>query len=348
MKVLAVYVSAHLYLWWRLALPLSSPWWQVGTIVVIVAAIAVPFMIRVGRRLPRERARPWVLYGSLWFGLALYLFLGALISHIAVGFGVDPERAATYAVLGAVIVVIAGLVNVARGALVRRVTVPLVGLPVDKYTVVQLTDVHIGPIIGREFAEEVVQRVNALEPDAIVITGDLVDGRLHELRPHIEPLRRLRARDGVFAVTGNHEYYWNAEAWLEHLRSLGIRILRNEHVTLADAIVLAGADDSTQTEDVPRAVANRPAGLPVVLLAHHPRTIERARGANVDLQLSGHTHGGQLLPLGWLARLFDPKVAGLARFGPTWLYVSQGTGFWGAPLRVGTTCEIAAITLVPA
>jgi predicted MPP superfamily phosphohydrolase len=348
LKALTLYVAAHLYIWWRLALPLPSPWWQTATAFMLVAIVAVPAMMRVGRRLPRERARPWVLYGSLWFGFALYLFLGAAVSHVAVALGADPQRAAVWAGIAAIAVVLAGMINVARGALVRRVTVPLAGLPVEKYTIVQLTDVHIGPIIGREFAEEMVQRVNALKPDAIVITGDLVDGRLHELRPHIEPLRQLRARDGVYAVTGNHEYYWNAEAWLEHIRSLGIRVLRNEHVTLSEAVVIAGVDDSTQTEDVPRAVADRPPVLPLVLLAHHPRTVTRARAANVDLQLSGHTHGGQLLPLGWLARLFDPKVAGLARFGDTWLYVSQGTGFWGAPVRVGTTCEISAITLVPA
>lgn len=348
LSVLTIFVSAHAYIWWRLALPLPSPWWEIGTATIASACVLVPILIRVGRKLPRERARPWVMSGSLWFGFALYLLLGAAISHIAVAFGANAERAAIYAAIGAIAVVLAGLVNVARGALVRHVTVPVPGLPVERYTIVQLTDVHIGPIIGREFAEEMVRRVNAVKADAIVITGDLVDGRLSELRPHIEPLRQLRARDGVYCVTGNHEYYWNADAWLEHIRSMGIQVLRNEHVTLADSVVLAGVDDSSRSEDVPRAVANRPPALPLVLLAHHPRTVERAQKANVDFQLSGHTHGGQLLPLGWLARLFDPKVAGLKRFGATWLYVSQGTGFWGAPLRVGTTCEIAAITLVPA
>jgi predicted MPP superfamily phosphohydrolase len=190
--------------------------------------------------------------------------------------------------------------------------------------------------------------VNALAPDLIVITGDLVDGRLDELRRHIEPLRQLTAPDGVYAVTGNHEYYWNAEAWLEHLRSLGIRILRNQRVAIRDAFELAGVDDSSATEDVPRALAGRDPAVPVVLLAHHPRTVARAVAAGVDLQLSGHTHGGQLLPLGWLSRLFEPRVAGLARFGATSLYVSEGTGFWGPPMRVGTSSEIALITLVNA
>ena len=314
---------------------------------MVAIAPSFPLTMRFGRRLPRERARPWLLLGYLWFGFATYLLLGAALSHVAVACGVDTLRAALVCGGAAIAIVLAGLVNVARGPVVRRVRVPLERLPVASYTIVQLTDVHIGPLIGREFAEVMVRRVNALAPDAIVITGDLIDGRLSELREHIEPLRELRARDGVFAVTGNHEYYWNAGAWLQHIRSLGIRVLHNEHVTIADAFQLAGVDDSSRSEDVPRAVAGRDPKLPLVLLAHHPRTIARAQKAGVDLQLSGHTHGGQLLPWGWLARLFDPKVAGLARFGATWLYVSEGTGFWGPPLRVGTRCEIAAITLVP-
>jgi uncharacterized protein len=244
--------------------------------------------------------------------------------------------------------VIGGVVNVARAPTVKRVKVPITNLPVAAYTIVQLTDVHIGPLIGRDYAEKVVRAVNALEADAVVITGDFVDGRLSELRSHVEPFRAMHAKDGVWAVTGNHEYYWNADAWLEHIRSLGIRVLRNEHVVIGGAVTLAGVDDSSMAEDVPRAVAGHDARLPVVLLAHHPRTITRAMQNHVDLQLSGHTHGGQLLPLGWLARLFDPLVSGLRRFGPTWLYVSHGTGFWGPPMRVGTRCEIAAITLVPA
>jgi predicted MPP superfamily phosphohydrolase len=220
-------------------------------------------------------------------------------------------------------------------------------MPFASYTIAHLTDVHIGALIGRDFAEKLVERVNALKPDLIVITGDLVDGPLAELRPHIEPLRQLRARDGVYAVTGNHEYYWNVEPWLEHLGSLGIRVLRNEHVTIQNAFDLAGVDDASFGEDVPRAVRGHDPDKPLVLLAHHPRTVARAMEAGVDLQLSGHTHGGQLLPWGWLARLWDPQVAGLGRFGRTWLYVSHGTGYWGPPLRVGTRCEIAAVTLTP-
>jgi predicted MPP superfamily phosphohydrolase len=345
--------AAHFYVWQRFvsAAQLPTVWYVVATVALVVLAPSLPMATFVLRRLPRAAARPYVWLAYTWFGLAVYLLLAAAVTHLVCAIaGTDPRTAALAGVGAAVATVIYGLVHVARGPIVRRVRVPLAKLPAaaDGYTIVQLTDVHIGPLLGDRFAAEVVAKVNALAPDLIVITGDLVDGRLDELRPHVEPLRGLRARDGVYAVTGNHEYYWNATAWLEHLRSLGIAILRNEHVTIRDAFELAGVDDSSATEDVPRALAGHDDALPVVLLAHHPRTIARAAVAGVDLQLSGHTHGGQLLPLGWLSRLFEPQVAGLARFGATWLYVSEGTGFWGPPMRVGTSSEIALLTLAKA
>ena len=344
---LAIYTLAHVYIWWRLALPMPSPAWQVATVALPLLGASFPLAMRHARHLPREIARRRLLFGYIWFGFATYFLLGAIASHIAVAFGMGVQRAAQLGAGASIAVVVGGLLNVARGPVARRTQIPIARLPVDRYSIVQLTDVHIGNTIGREFAEVLVQRVNELRPDLIVITGDLVDGRLSELRPHIEPLRGLRARDGVYAVTGNHEYYWNVEPWLLHLQSLGIKLLRNEHVTIGATFELAGVDDVTAHEDVDAAVAGRDPGLPLVLLAHHPRTITRAMAAGVDLQLSGHTHGGQMLPWGWLARLWDPKVSGLKRFGRSWLYVSDGTGYWGPPLRVGTRCEISAITLVP-
>lgn len=344
-QVLAVYAMLHVYMWWRLIWPLPSPVWQIATAAIAGLAPMFPLTLRFARRLPRQAARPYLLLGYGWFALATYFLLGAAAEHIATAFGA-PETLAAYVCLAtAFAIVIGGAINVALGPRVRRVRVPLDKLPVEKFSIVQLTDVHIGTLIGREFAETLVRRVNALEPDAIVITGDLVDGRLSELTPHIDPLRELRARYGVFCVTGNHEYYWNAAAWIDHIRSLGIRVLRNERVTLDGKLELAGTDDSSANEDVARATAGRDPALPLVLLAHHPRTVALASQAGVDLQLSGHTHGGQLLPFGWLARLWDPKVSGLARFGSTWLYVSDGTGYWGPPVRVGTRCEISHIEL---
>jgi hypothetical protein len=305
-------------------------------------------MRRYARRLPRDAARKWVWLGYMWFGLASYLLLGAIVVQLAVAFGADRALVAPIAIAVAAAIVLAGRIQVARGPLVRRVRVPLRGLE-RSYTIAHITDIHIGALIGRREAAVLVLRVNRLKPDLVAITGDIVDGELDELREHIAPLGELAARDGVFAVTGNHEYYWDAPRWLEHLRGLGIRLLHNEHTTIADgAIQLAGVNDGSFDEDLPRALVDRDRDKPVVLLAHRPHVVARARRAGVDLQLSGHTHGGQMLPLGWLARLFDPQISGLGRFGATWLYVGQGTGYWGPPLRIGTCCEIAAITLEPA
>jgi predicted MPP superfamily phosphohydrolase len=349
---ISILTLAHYYVWTRfVAAPdLPTPWYILGTIAIAVLAQSMP-IARFGlRRLSRATGMPYRWLAYTGFGTSVYLLLAAAVTHLACAvLGVDPRTAAIAGVAATAVTVIYGLWHATSGPVVRRIQVPLAKLPAHAagYTVVQLTDVHIGPLLGERFAAAVVAKVNALAPDLIVITGDLVDGRLDELRRHIEPLRQLEARDGVYAVTGNHEYYWNADSWLDHLRSLGIRILRNQHVTIRDAFELAGVDDSSVSEDVPRALAGREPGLPVVLLAHHPRTIARATAAGVDLQLSGHTHGGQLLPLGWLSRLFEPHVAGLARFGATWLYVSEGTGFWGPPMRVGTSSEIALLTLQP-
>lgn len=342
--------SSYYYIWARFvsATHLPSPWHGIATLAVVLLAPSFIISTLTLRRLPREKAKPWAWLAYTWFGFAVYLLVAAAVTHLICAItGLDPRTAAIIGIAGALLTVIYGLVHVARGPFVKRVRIPLAKLPAsaEGYKIVQLTDVHIGPLLGDKYAADVAAKVNALSPDLIVITGDLVDGRLEELRQHIEPLRALHARDGVYAVTGNHEYYWNPGAWLEHLRSFGIKILRNEHVRIHDSFELAGVDDSTATEDVPRALAGRDPDLPVVLLAHHPSTISRAVAAGADLQLSGHTHGGQLLPLGWLSRLFEPRVAGLGRFGDTLLYVSEGTGFWGPPMRIGTSSEIALITL---
>ena len=352
--VLSILGSAHFYIWWRFvhAPHLPAPWNILATLAIILLAPGLPLTILVTRRFTRAQARPvlWVAY--TWFGCAVYLLLGAALTDVATLAGTSARTAAVAGASAVAVTIAYGLVHARRGPFVRRVSVALPGFRAPGYTIVQLTDVHIGWTLGADFARDVVTKVNALSPDLIVLTGDLVDGNVRELAPEVDPLRDLRARDGVYAVTGNHEYYWNADAWLAHFGSLGIRFLRNEHVAIRGAFTLAGTDDITSHsmaaghgEDVPRALAGRDPTLPVILLAHHPKSLASAIAAGVDLQISGHTHGGQLLPLGWLSRLFEPHVAGLARFGSTRLYVSEGTGFWGPPLRVGTSCEIAAITL---
>jgi hypothetical protein len=219
--------------------------------------------------------------------------------------------------------------------------------------IVQLTDVHVGPTIGKGFIEDVVKRANALEPDVIVITGDLVDGSVEELAEHVAPLGTLRARHGVYFVTGNHEYYSGADAWIAHLERLGIRVLRNEHVAIGGegGFDLAGIDDLSahgqgHGADLAKALLGRDAARACVLLAHQPRAIALANELGVDLQLSGHTHGGQMFPWNFAVRLQQPFVAGLHRLGRAQIYVSNGTGYWGPPMRLGAPAEITEIELV--
>lgn len=240
---------------------------------------------------------------------------------------------------------------------VRTLRVPLARLPVamEGYTLVQLTDIHVGPTIDRAFIVELVARVNALQPDAVVITGDLVDGTVAALGEHVAPLAGLRARHGVFFVTGNHEYYAGVDPWLAELERLGMRVLRNERVTLGDAdasIDLAGVDDWAAARhgaghgaDLTRALQGRDERREVVLLAHQPKAVPEAARRGVGLVLSGHTHGGQLWPFSYLVGLDQPLLAGLHRVGATWAYVSEGTGYWGPPMRLGTRAEITRVVL---
>jgi predicted MPP superfamily phosphohydrolase len=223
------------------------------------------------------------------------------------------------------------------------------------YVIVQMTDVHIGPTIGRDFLAAVVRETNALAPDLVVITGDLVDGTVDQLRRLVEPLRDLVAKDGVFFVTGNHEYYSGADEWIAHLTTMGIRVLRNERVDIRGLFDLAGVDDASSAgmlphhgQDVARAAQGRSSSRALVLLAHQPKALKHALAAEVDLQLSGHVHGGQLVPFNWLVRLDQPLIAGLYLVEKTWVYVSSGTGYWGPPMRVGTAAELTRIELVSA
>jgi predicted MPP superfamily phosphohydrolase len=339
------------------------------TTILFAFAALVPVALVAIRWLPRALHGPlaWVVYS--WMGVALYLFLlalvadvGRLVAFVSGALPEDPERRlflhrwlAVAIAGGSGLLGVAGAVNVARGFVVRRVRVPLGKLASEHsgYSIVQLTDVHIGPTLGRDFLESVVRTANDLAPDMVVITGDLVDGSVEELGHLVEPLAELRARDGVFFVTGNHEYYSGADEWIAHLRALGIRVLRNERVPVRGAFELAGVDDASASrmlpghgEDVAKAVDGRDASLPLVLLAHQPKTLHAARAAGVDLQISGHVHGGQMVPFNWLARLDQPVVSGLHLVEKTWIYVSMGTGYWGPPMRVGSGAEVTRIELV--
>ena len=221
--------------------------------------------------------------------------------------------------------------------------------------IVQISDLHVGPIIKKSYVENVVRKVNALNPDVIVVTGDLGDGRPEFLEGDLQPLEQLRSRWGSFYVTGNHEYYWNVDAWIHAAKSVGLRLLFNSGVLLpvtGRRVWLAGVPDRSAWQirkDHPhlpeKAIGQAPADAYKILLAHHPKSVNEASVAGFDLVLSGHTHGGQYLPYTWLAGYVNQYAKGLHRHGRSWIYVNAGTGFWGPPLRLGVTSEITLFEL---
>jgi predicted MPP superfamily phosphohydrolase len=376
--VLGIVGLVHFYFWLRLVRDTQLPFpfrpWAGGALVALAACLPLPFI--VGRRLPPEWARfvvwPAVIWMGLMFLLLVLLVAGDLVRLLAlVGNKVgavsalDPVRRTFLArLLGASAGLGAGAVGVfavrqaLRRAEVKEVNVRLKRLPRQSHgtTIVQLTDLHIGPTIGRAFVEDIVRRTNALAPDLVAITGDLVDGSVANLADAVAPLAELRARHGVFFVTGNHEFFSGPRAWLAALERLGIRVLGNERVAIGEGpggFDLAGVHDHGAGRSDPalrcdpeRALRGCDPTREVVLLAHQPRTIHAAARLGVGLQLSGHTHGGQLWPFGALVRLAQPYVAGLHRHGDTQIYVSPGTGYWGPPMRLGTRAEITRITLL--
>ena len=273
----------------------------------------------------------------------------------------------------ATLVTAVGFFNARRTASVRRVDIPIARLPsqLDGFTIAQLSDIHVGPTIRVRYIERIVNAVNRLGADMVAITGDLVDGSVSELRTHVAPLARLKTRHGTFVVTGNHEYYVGAHDWIDELRRLGLKVLLNEHVVLQtrsvhgaqtdeevndSALVVAGVTDYTaghfdasHASDPEGAVRDAPPQVHTrLLLAHQPRSAVAAAQAGYQLQISGHTHGGQFFPWNLFVPLQQPFTAGLHRLHDMWIYVSRGTGYWGPPKRFGAPSEITLLRLVPA
>lgn len=362
----------HYYLWARLVRAPGASVRARRAAAVILGLLAVsPIVAMLSMRGPRAVAAPisWVAF--TWLGLLFFLLVSTLAFDALRGLvvfiesrqrpdRVDADRRTFFArVAGLGASAVAGSTGVIAAAsalsrvAVKRVSVPLASLPAaaEGYRIVQLTDVHIGPMLGRAWLDEVVRNVNALSPDIVVITGDLVDGSVAELQEHVQPLAALKSKHGVFFVTGNHEYYSGADAWIAHLGTLGIRVLRNERLPLPCGIDLAGIDDPAGRQvpghgsDLAGALRGRDLGRPVVLLAHQPRSIFDAARLGVALQISGHTHGGQMFPFNFLVRLQQPYVAGLFDHQGTQLYVSSGTGVWGPPMRLRAPPEITEILL---
>ncbi|MER6093076.1 metallophosphoesterase [Streptomyces bluensis] len=244
-----------------------------------------------------------------------------------------------------------GTYSVVRGPKVKRVTVPLAKLPraAHGFRIAVVSDIHLGPMLGRGFAQKVVDTINGTQPDLIAVVGDLVDGSVEDLGPAAAPLAQLRARHGAYFVTGNHEYFSGAGQWVEEVRRLGLTPLENARRELP-AFDLAGVndvagEDEGQGPDFTKALGDRDTSRTVVLLAHQPVQINEAVDHGVDLQLSGHTHGGQMWPMNYVAAAANPTLAGLERHGDTQLYVTRGAGAWGPPVRVGVPSDITVVEL---
>ena len=369
----------HGYIGWRLlpalaGFPAASA--VVGAVLVL-SALMMPLGL-VARRVvkpPLADTLAWI--GLLCMGLfSSLLVLTVLRDGVLLAFAAASTLGSPWAqqvlpalrVNSAVAVPLLGLLatvlgfwNARRTAQVVRVDVPITDLPaaLHGFTVAQITDIHVGPTIKTRYLQAIVRRVNALDADMVAITGDLVDGSVADLGAHVEPLTALTSRHGSYFVTGNHEYYSGAHAWITELRRLGVQVLMNEHVVLQQggaSLVLAGvadfhADrfDASHRSDPHAAMAGAPLDAGVrVLLAHQPRSAFEAAKAGFDVQLSGHTHGGQFWPWNLFVPMQQPFTAGLRKLQDLWVYTSRGTGYWGPPKRFGAPSEITLLRLTTA
>ena len=357
----AHYYVAHGFV---LAPQWPEPWRTLGSVLVPAAFVGTFVQLALERslRLPWLRVVSWpfaLWMGVFWLGFVALLFTDAAFALMGAASGGSPlELARGRALAAGALVVLAGGVALRSGLRVpraRRVEVAIANWPraLDGFRIAQISDIHIGPILGQAFARALTERVNALAPDLIAVTGDLVDGGVAQVGGEVEPFAALRAKHGVFFVPGNHDFYSGLDGWLARVESLGMRVLRNERVAIGGAggFDLAGVDDHRgdwrlgSTEDVASALAGRDPERPVLLLAHDPSTFGAAEAAGVDLQISGHTHGGQLWPFNAFVRIATPFVAGLYRRGRSQIFVTRGVGFWGPPMRLFAPNEIAEIVL---
>ena len=361
----------HLYIGTRLLPDLGvGPAGRLAGALLLVLSCALMLAGLMSRSLQSRGVADRLAFGGL---LAMSLFSSLLVFTLLrdlVLLGVIVALPASYVhplvtataqlVIGlAVFVTLMGLAGARRRARIVSVEVPLENLPpeLQGFSIAQISDVHVGSQIKQKYVDAIVDAVNGLDADLIAVTGDLVDGSVRDLSRHVAPLGRLSARYGTYLVTGNHEYYSGEPAWTAEFRRLGLHVLLNEHVVVRHKgapLVVAGVTDYSahhfnpeQRSDPVAALWGAPADAAAkILLAHQPRSAAAAASAGFDLQLSGHTHGGQFWPWNLFVRFQQPFTAGLHRLNRLWVYISRGTGYWGPPNRFGAPSEITLLKLV--
>jgi uncharacterized protein len=356
-----VFVVAALHHYIATGLSVFAPF---STAVVWGGFAAAILGLAGNRILPKGTTKVLHWVGFVWLG-AFWLLLSALVATdvLALGlsvFGALPTEWHDWRGAGLMAVLVPSLAVgfwVSQRPRVKTVEVllPRLHQALDGFRIVQLSDIHLGETLGRSFAQRLVEEVNGLRADVIAVTGDAVDGSVQRVKHDIAPFADLRSRHGLFFVTGNHEYYHGAEAWMDHWRHLGHTVLHNEHVVLNHDnayVTLAGVSDlqggrffDHHRPSAARAFQNAPQEGVRVLLAHQPKFAADAQGHGVDLMLSGHTHGGQMFPFMFLVKLQQPMLSGLKRLGDVLTYTSTGTGYWGPPFRLGPQGEITVLVL---
>ena len=376
-RVILIGILLHVYVGFRLIpdLPVGMPLRVLAALWLVLSVCVIPVgvLARNIEQQPLADRLSWLGLLVLGFFSSLLvltfardLLLASLLTIVAIwphNLPLATWRTNTAAAvpLLALLSTAVGLFNARRRARVVTIDIPIDDLPaaLDGFTIVQISDIHVGPTIKRRYVDAIVDAVNRLKPDLIAVTGDVVDGSVEQLSSHTQPLSRLKALHGAYLVTGNHEYYSGAHAWIDEFRRLGLTVLLNEHVVVehkgAHAVIAgvtdysAGHFDPAHASDPAAALTGAPGDVLIrVLLAHQPRSAEAAADAGFTLQLSGHTHGGQFFPWNFFVRLQQPFTAGLARMNGLWVYTSRGTGYWGPPKRLGAPSEITRVRLVPA
>lgn len=362
--VLALFGSLYAYLAWGLFSVFPAPTKYIADFILLLFFICIVWVPLVTWRkesneLNRvEQVLHWIAYCCLGFiNFAFLLLIVRDVASLFITSSLHHPEISELIILASIVLFLGGMIHARFGVKLKTVHVKFPGLAqeLNGLKIVQITDLHVGPTIRHGFVKKVMETANSAQPDVVVLTGDLADGSVDQLANEIAPLAQIKAKSGKFFVTGNHEYYWEPKLWIEKISALGFQPLLNSHAVLTQSgksIAIAGVADpaapSVKMEgpDFAKASQGIPNhAFPKIILCHQPKFAATAEKHGFDLQLSGHTHGGQFFPWTLVTALVHRFNAGLGRLDKMQIYVSRGTGYWGPPVRLGAPPEVALLIL---